>query len=268
MDKRLEGKVALVTGASSGIGQATAIRLGREGAAVGVNYRSDEDGAREAVEQIKGAGGRAVGVQGDVSKEDDAKRMVAETIEAFEGLDVIVNNAGIESEAPFLEMDLEEWEKVISGQPDRVLSLVPRSDRAHGRERRRLGRKHVQRPPAHPVAQVCPTTAASKGGVKLLTETLALEFASRGVRVNAVGPGAIETAHKQRKARRPGRARSGRGSYPLGPRRAAGRGRRLRRVPRLRRGLLRYRNHPVRRRRHDPLPRFRGRRRVTDHHTR
>ncbi len=114
MDRRLEGKVALVTGASSGIGRATAVRLGREGAAVGVNYRSDEDGAREVVREIEGAGGKAVGIQGDVSREEDARRMVRASVEAFGDLDVLVNNAGVQTESPFLEMSLEDWQKVIS----------------------------------------------------------------------------------------------------------------------------------------------------------
>ena len=202
MEKRLEGKAALITGASSGIGQATAIRLGEEGAAVGVNYRSDEDGAREAVGQIEGAGGRAVTIQGDVSKEDDAKRLVAETVEAFGGLDVLVNNAGIESEAPFLEMGLEEWEKVISVNLTGFFLLCREAIRHMvengGGSVVNMSSVH-QRIPWPRFAHY----AASKGGVKLLTETLALEFAGRGVRVNAVGPGAIETPINKEKLEDP-----------------------------------------------------------------
>ena len=202
MDKRLEGKVALVTGASSGIGQATALRLGREGAAVGVNYRSDEDGAKEAVRRIEDAGGRAVAIQGDVSKEDDAQRLVSESVEAFGGLDVLVNNAGIESETPFLKMSLEEWEKIISVNLTGFF-LVCREAIAHmvengGGSVVNMSSVH-QRIPWPNFAHY----AASKGGVKLLTETLALEFASRGVRVNAVGPGAIETPINKEKLKDP-----------------------------------------------------------------
>lgn len=202
MEKRLEGKVALVTGASSGIGQATAIRLGREGAAVGVNYRSNEDGAQETVKQIEDAGGRAVAIQSDVSKEADVKRMVLATIEAFGGLDVLVNNAGIESEVPFLEMSLEEWKKVISVNLNGVFLT---SREAIGYMVENGGGSVVNMSSVH---QRIPWPkfahyAASKGGVKLLTETLALEFASRGVRVNSVGPGAIETPINKEKLEDP-----------------------------------------------------------------
>ncbi|CAN5709408.1 glucose 1-dehydrogenase [soil metagenome] len=202
MDGRLEGKVTLVTGASSGIGQATAVRLGREGAAVGVNYRSNEDGARETVREIEDAGGRAVAIQGDVSKEDDASRMVRETVEAFGGLDVLVNNAGIESGVPFLEMSLEEWEQVVSVNLNGVF-LMSREAIKHMVENGggavvNMSSVH-QRIPWPKFAHY----AASKGGVKLLTETLALEFASRGVRVNAVGPGAIETPINKEKLQDP-----------------------------------------------------------------
>ncbi len=207
MDRRLEGKAALVTGASSGIGRATAVRLGKEGAAVGVNYRSDEDGANEAVREIEDAGGRAVAIQGDVSKEDEVKRLVGETIEAFGGLDVLVNNAGIESEAPFLEMSLEEWEKVVSVNLNGVF-LTSREAIGHMVENGggavvNMSSVH-QRIPWPKFAHY----AASKGGVKLLTETLALEFADRGVRVNAVGPGAIETPINKEKLEDPGQRKA------------------------------------------------------------
>ena len=114
MAGRLDGKVALVTGASSGIGWATAVRLGQEGAAVGVCYRSNEDGAQEARRAIEEAGGRAAVIQGDISVEDDAQRTVQEMLDAFGRIDVLVNNAGMENQRPFLEMSLDDWEKVVS----------------------------------------------------------------------------------------------------------------------------------------------------------
>ena len=129
--------------------------------------------------------------------------MVRETVEAFEGLNVLVNNAGIESEAPFLEMGLEEWEKVISVNLTGFF-LLCREAISHmvengGGSVVNMSSVH-QRIPWPNFAHY----AASKGGVKLLTETLALEFASRGVRVNAVGPGAIETPINKEKLEDPG----------------------------------------------------------------
>ncbi len=202
MDRRLDGKVALVTGASSGIGRATAVRLGREGAAVGVNYRSDKDDAREVVREIQDAGGKAVGIQGDVSREEDARRMVRASVEAFGDLDILVNNAGVQTESPFLEMSLEEWQKVISVDLTGTF-LVSREAISHmvetgGGVLVNMSSVH-QRVPWPNFAHY----AAAKGGMKLLTETLALEFASRGVRVNAVAPGAIATPANQRKLEDP-----------------------------------------------------------------
>lgn len=202
MEKRLEGKVALVTGGSSGIGQATAVRLGKEGAAVGVGYRSDEDGAQEAVREIEDAGGKAVPVQGDISKEEDAKRMVGETVGAFGDLDILVNNAGLQTESPFLEMSLEDWQKVISVDLTGTF-LISRETLSHMVESGggvivNMSSVH-QRIPWPNFAHY----AAAKGGMKLLTETLAMEFADRGVRVNAVAPGAIETPINKEKLEDP-----------------------------------------------------------------
>lgn len=207
MNRRLDGKVALVTGASSGIGRATAVRLGREGAAVGVNHRSDEDGAREVVREIEAAGGKAVGIQGDVSREEDAKRMVRASVEAFGDLDVLVNNAGVQTESPFLEMSLKDWQKVISVDLTGTF-LVSREAIGHmietgGGVLVNMSSVH-QRIPWPNFAHY----ATAKGGMKLLTETLALEFASRGVRVNAVAPGAIATPANQRKLEDPDQRRA------------------------------------------------------------
>lgn len=199
---RLAGKVALVTGASSGIGFETAARLGEEGAAVAVNYRSDEDGAREAVSRIERAGGRAIAVQGDVSSEEDVRRLVRETESGLGAPDVLVNNAGMQSERPFLEMSLEDWEQVVSVNMTGAF-LVSRE--VIGSMVERGGGTVVNMSSVH---QLIPWPrfahyAASKGGLKLLTETLALEFAGRGVRVNGVAPGAISTPENAEKLQDP-----------------------------------------------------------------
>ena len=202
MAGKLDGKVALVTGASSGIGWETAVRLGREGAAVGVCYRSDEDGAQEARSAIEKAGGRATVIQGDISIEDDASRTVQETLDAFGRVDVLVNNAGMENQRPFLEMSLEDWEKVVSVNLTGAF-LMSREALRHMVDAGsgvivNMSSVH-ERIPWPGFAHY----AAAKGGLKLLTETLALEFAGRGVRVNAVAPGAIATPINREKLEDP-----------------------------------------------------------------
>ncbi len=202
MAGRLDGKTALVTGASSGIGWATAVRLGREGAAVGVCYRSDEDGAQEARHAIEEAGGRATVIQGDISVEDDARRTVREMLDTFGRVDILVNNAGMENQRPFLEMSLDDWEKVVSVNLTGAF-LMSREALRHmvdngGGVVVNMSSVH-QRIPWPGYAHY----AAAKGGLKLLTETLALEFAGRGVRVNAVAPGAIATPINREKLEDP-----------------------------------------------------------------
>lgn len=199
---KLAGKTALVTGASSGIGLETAARLGEDGANVAVNYRSDEEGAREAVRRIEDAGSRAVAVQGDVSSEEDVRRLVREVEDSLGAPDILVNNAGTQSERPFLQMSLEDWEKVVSVNMTGAF-LVSRE--IIGGMIERGGGVVVNMSSVH---QLIPWPrfahySASKGGLKLLTETLALEFAGRGVRVNAVAPGAISTPENQEKLKDP-----------------------------------------------------------------
>lgn len=199
---RLSGKTALVTGASSGIGFETAVRLGAEGAAVGVNYLSDEEGAREAVRRVEEVGGRAVAVQGDVASEEDVRRLAREMRESLGPPDILVNNAGMQNERPFLEMSLEDWEKVVSVNMTGAF-LVSRE--VIGDMVERGGGVVVNMSSVH---QLIPWPrfahyAAAKGGLKLLTETLALEFAGRGVRVNGVAPGAIATPENEEKLQDP-----------------------------------------------------------------
>lgn len=206
-NSRLLGKTALVTGASSGIGFETAVRLGAEGAAIAVNYRSDKDGAQEAVRRIEESGGRAIAVHGDVSNEEDVRHLVRETEGNLGHPDILVNNAGTQSELPFLEMSLEDWEQVISVNMTGAF-LVSRE--LIGGMVESSGGVVVNMSSVH---QLIPWPrfahyAASKGGLKLLTETLALEFASRGVRVNGVAPGAIATPANEEKLKDPASRKS------------------------------------------------------------
>lgn len=190
----LEGRRALVTGGSSGIGRATALRLGEEGARVAVNYRSERE--RPAAEAVAAAidpsAARAFPVQADVGVEADVVRMVGECRERLGGLDLLVNNAGIESQAPTLEMSLEVWEQVLRTNLTGAFLCIREAGRLMAAERRgvivNISSVHEFIPwPGY--AHYC----ASKGGLKLLTETVALEWAPLGIRVLAIAPGAIAT---------------------------------------------------------------------------
>jgi glucose 1-dehydrogenase len=190
----LEGRRALVTGGSSGIGRATALRLGEEGARVAVNYRSERERAdAEAVAvRIDPAGARAYAVRADVRVEAEVVRMVEECRERLGGLDLLVNNAGIESQAPTLEMSLEVWEAVLRTNLTGAFLCLREAGRLMAAERRgvivNISSVHEFIPwPGY--AHYC----ASKGGLKMLTQTVAREWAPLGIRVLAIAPGAIAT---------------------------------------------------------------------------
>jgi len=189
----LEGRRALITGASSGIGRACAIRLAREGSDVAVNYYSDKEleAAQEVVAQVEKAGRRGITVQADVGDEDDVKRMVQTVAQAFGGLEVLVNNAGIENQVPTMEMTLEQWERVLRTNLTGVFLCM----RECGALMKDKGGAIINMSSVHQFipwpgfAHYC----ASKGGMKLLTETAAREWAPHKIRVVNVAPGAIAT---------------------------------------------------------------------------
>jgi glucose 1-dehydrogenase len=196
----LRGKNVLVTGGSSGIGQAIAIRFAEYGANVAINYLSRPEEARETEEQVHACVGRVqemgvrdVLVGGDVSNEDDVVRMVGEAAEALGGLDVLVNNAGIQISRPSEELSSADF--------DRVLAVNLRGSFLCAREAIRHflgdegGGSIVNVSSVH---QLIPKPgylgySTSKGGMQNLTRTLALEYAGRGIRVNGIGPGATVT---------------------------------------------------------------------------
>jgi glucose 1-dehydrogenase len=196
----LRGKNVLVTGGSSGIGQAIAIRFAEYGANVAINYLSRPEEARETEEQVHACVGRVqqmgvrdVLVGGDVSNEDDVVRMVGEAAEALGGIDVLVNNAGIQISRPS--------EELASADFDRVLAVNLRGSFLCAREaiRHFLGDdKGGSIVNVSSVHQLIPKPgylgySTSKGGMQNLTRTLALEYAGRGIRVNGIGPGATVT---------------------------------------------------------------------------
>ncbi len=190
----LDGRRAIVTGASSGIGEATAKRLGAEGAGVCVNYYADQEreAAEAVVRAVGAAGGRGFAVQADVGNEADVRRMVAETVKELGGVDLLVNNAGIEKQIPLLEMALADWEAVLHTNLTGAFLCIREAGKAIADAG---GGVIVNMSSVHEFipwpgfAHYC----ASKGGMKLLMETAARELAGKNIRVVNVAPGAIIT---------------------------------------------------------------------------
>ena len=190
---RLEGKRALVTGGSRGIGRAIALGLAREGAAVAVNYRRSRADAESAVHEIEQMGRRAVAVQGSTDSRADVERFVAEAHDSLGAVDILVNNAGILKRTPFLEIGEEEWDAILdvnlkgyflvgqavarrmvdAGTPGAIVNVSSAGQAVAGPN----------------LAHYC----VSKAGVEMLTKEMALELAPHRIRVNAVAPGLIET---------------------------------------------------------------------------
>jgi glucose 1-dehydrogenase len=195
----LKGKNVLVTGGSSGIGQAIAVRFAEYGANVAINYLTTADEAAMTEEQVHACvrkvqqhGVRDVLVQGDVSKEDDVVRMVGEAAERLGGLDVLINNAGIQISRPSEELSSEQFDKVLAVNL-RGSFLCAREAIRHfngngGGSIVNVSSVHQMIPKPNYLGY-----SVSKGGMMNLTRTLALEYAGRGIRVNGIGPGATIT---------------------------------------------------------------------------
>ncbi len=196
----LKGQKALVTGASSGIGAGVAMSLAAAGAEVAVNYVSSAAGAEKVVAEIARAGGKAMAVYADVSQEADVQAMFDKVLGSFGTLDILVNNAGLQQDAPFTEMTLAQWNKVIGIN---LTGMFLCSRLAVKEFLRRGVREQVSRSAGKiicmsSVHEIIPWAghanyAASKGGVKLFMQTLAQELAPQKIRVNSIGPGAIQT---------------------------------------------------------------------------
>jgi glucose 1-dehydrogenase len=193
----LRGKAAIVTGAASGIGRAIALRFGRDGARVIVDYRGQPGDAQAVVAEIERAGGSALAVEADVALEADAERLVATAVERFGGLDVLVNNAGVEDPHPFVDTPLEVWERIVRVNltgPFLCSRAAARAMIARGRGGRIVNISSVHESLAMPNNA---PYAASKGGVRMLMRTMALELAPHRITVNDVAPGAIATPINQ-----------------------------------------------------------------------
>ncbi|WP_019503740.1 glucose 1-dehydrogenase [Pleurocapsa sp. PCC 7319] len=198
--KGLKGKNVLVTGATSGIGQAIAAYFAQEGANVALNYRNDPDKLDDTKElidqmcnQVKGCGGKELPVEGDVSKEADIIRMCNEVIEKLGSLDILINNAGIQTAAPSHELETSDFDKVIEVNL-RGAYLCARETIKHFINRGHSGiiinvsSVHEIIPRPNYVSY-----SMSKGAMENMTKTLALEYAPHGIRINAIAPGATAT---------------------------------------------------------------------------
>lgn len=199
--KALAGQRALVTGASKGIGSAIACAYADAGASVVVNYRSSREEAEEITSDIQQRGGEALAVKADISKAEGCEKLYRTVEQEWGGVDIVVANAGIQRDAAFMEMTVEDWNKVME------VNLTGQFICAQGAVRcfRRCPRRHEESPArgkiifTSSVHQAIPwpghvNYAAAKGGLKMLMESMALELAHEKIRVNAIAPGAIRTA--------------------------------------------------------------------------
>ncbi|UQD51677.1 beta-ketoacyl-ACP reductase [Bacillus methanolicus] len=189
---KLEGKAALVTGASRGIGREIALELARQGADVAVNYSGSEAKANQVVEEIKALGRNAFAVQCNVADSESVSNMVKVTIETFGKLDILVNNAGITKDNLLMRMKEEEWDEVININLKGVFLCTKAVTRQMMKQRsgRIINISSIVGVSGNPGQA---NYVAAKSGVIGLTKTAAKELASRGITVNAVAPGFITT---------------------------------------------------------------------------
>jgi 3-oxoacyl-[acyl-carrier protein] reductase len=189
---RLEGKAALVTGASRGIGREIALELAREGASVAVNYAGSEAKALEVVDAIKAMGRDAFAIQADVSSSDSVTDMVKEAVERFGKLDILVNNAGITKDNLLMRMKESEWDDVININLKGVFLCTKAVTRQMMKQRngRIINISSIVGVSGNPGQA---NYVAAKSGVIGLTKTTAKELSSRGITVNAIAPGFITT---------------------------------------------------------------------------
>jgi glucose 1-dehydrogenase len=199
-DPFLTGQNALVTGANSGIGESIARELAARGANVVINYVVQPEDTRKIVDEINaGGGGKAVAIKADVSREDEVRGMFADAVKQFGTLDIVCSNAGIQKDSTFVDMTMDEWDKVIGVNLTGAFLCAREATREFIRRGQRsvscaLG-KIIFTSSVH---QVIPWAghanyATTKGGIMLLMKSIAQELAPRKIRVNAIAPGAIKT---------------------------------------------------------------------------
>ena len=203
-EKKLNGQTALVTGANSGIGEGVAIALGEAGANVVINYVANEASANAVVEKIKSFGSSAIAINADVRKEAEVANLFKQTIDTFGTVDILVNNAGLQRDAKFHEMTLAQWQLVID------VNLTGQFLCAREAVREFLKRGIVQGRSVACGKIICMSSvhemipwaghanyATSKGGIKMMMQSLAQEYGGQKIRVNSICPGAIKTPINQ-----------------------------------------------------------------------
>jgi glucose 1-dehydrogenase len=201
MQISLKGQVAIVTGASSGLGAGAAKGLAASGAAVVINYHSQPEPAQKLAEEIIAAGGQAIAVGADVSDEQDVEKLFAETLKAFGRVDILVANSGLQKDAPIADMTLKDWNTVINVNLTGQFLCARAALRQFAKQDIRPDVSRARGKIIHmsSVHQVIPWAghvnyAASKGGVDLLMRSIAQEVGEQRIRVNSIAPGAIRTA--------------------------------------------------------------------------
>lgn len=197
---KLAHQTAIITGSSSGIGRAIAVAFGKEGANVIVNYNSSRAKALEVVKQIKAEGGDAIAVKANVGKEADVLKMFEKAIEAFGQVDILVANSGIQDDAPFLNMTLDQWNNVLNINLTGQFLCAREAARhfvaqAEGKTTTGAIGKIICMSSVHDMIPWAGhiNYAASKGGVLMFMKSIAQELAPLKIRVNAISPGAIQT---------------------------------------------------------------------------
>ena len=213
--KSLKGKVALVTGAATGIGKAIAMEMARRGASVVINYIGKPDSAQDAVNAIKRENGTAVAIEADVSNSEQVSRMIAQTVSQLGHIDVLVNNAGIEKEVPFLELAEDDWDRIIAVDLKGPFLCT----QAAAREMAKRGKGTVinissvhEDLPFPGYAPYC----AAKGGLRMLCRDVALELAKFKINIVNVAPGAIDTPINERTLKNPEKVLALKREIPLG----------------------------------------------------
>ncbi len=197
---KLKGQSALVTGANSGIGLAVAIALANDGANVVVNYVTHPETADDVVKQIESNGGNAIAIKADVSKEDEVQSMFQQMIAKYGTIDILINNAGLQKDSPFESMSLADWQLVID------VNLTGQFLCAREAVREFLKRGVVKERSVAAGKIICMSSvheripwgghvnyATSKGGISMLMRSMSQELAPKKIRINSIGPGAIQT---------------------------------------------------------------------------